>query len=39
MDDEVDSIVTGLVREYLHRKGYDDVLRVFDEETVRRARV
>ncbi len=34
-EENVDAIVTGLVREYLYRKGLVDVLRVFDEETVR----
>ncbi len=33
-DDNVDAIVTGLVREYLYRKGLTEVLRIFDEETV-----
>ncbi len=34
-DDAVDALVTGLVREYLFRRGLGDVLKVFDEETVR----
>ncbi len=33
-DEKVDALVTGLVREFLFRRGYVDVLRVFDEETV-----
>ncbi len=31
----IDALVTGLVREYLHRKGHTEVLRMFDDETVR----
>ncbi len=33
-DAQVDALVTGLVREYLYRKGHAEVLRIFDEETV-----
>jgi len=33
-EDNVDALVTGLVREYLYRKGLTEVLRIFDEETV-----
>ncbi len=32
-DGTVDSLVTGLVREFLFRRGLTDVLRTFDEET------
>lgn len=35
MDDgNIDSLVTGLVREYLFRKGMVDILKTFDDETV-----
>lgn len=34
-EDAIPSLCAGLVREYLFRNGYDDVLKLFDEETVR----
>jgi hypothetical protein len=36
-DGDVDALVTGLVREFLFRRGLTGVLAAFDEETVRRA--
>jgi hypothetical protein len=32
--EETEAVCAGLVREYLYRKGFLDVLRLFDEETV-----
>ena len=35
---DADRLVTGLVREFLFRRGFADVLSTFDAETVRAAR-